>query len=701
MKNSYFTDRGVLVTCALLIIGIILSIISIFIGTTKIALASITLVAVSFFTTLKLTADIFKKLDNVSRSIANGTIPEIAEKLQKVETVKHLQLIHFKYLEVIDFIQSLDKGEFKFNYIDPNNKTGILLTGILERQKQYAEEERRRSWVNEGIAQFSDILRVDKQSVEEASVKILTHLIKYVGANQGGFFIAAENDGKRTLELTACFAYNRTKFLNKTIEEGDGLLGQAMLEKNLIHRTEIPDRYTTITSGLGEATPTNLLVVPLVIEDNFCGAIELASFKVFEQYKIDFIQKVAESIASTIVTVKASENAQILLNKSHLMAEELKTQEEELKQNMVQLETTHQQMEKHQAELNSLFKAIESHSGLAEFDTTGNIIRINEWLIDRLGFDNEDLAPCNNQLIDNTEKEEICDLLKQGKCVEKEIQVLSKFHEQVWLNIHYSPVFDKDQNFKRVLILCQDISLRKKQELEIKSHLETLNKTLISLEFTTNGKITSVNEVFLNITNYKPSDILGKNYTDLLPEDETKKPQNQLMWQSLKSGNYFNGQFRQKDKNGKSIWLSGTLNPITNNEGTIIKIMMFAQLITQEKVRMEDMIQTINAFKSSTPFLELSPDYKVKSANKELLETLEYSRTEVRNKSIHLLIKNTNNILETIIDDHENLSTQWNLVFVTKSDKEIKRRVTFNKIKNADNEITKILGVFESDTELT
>ena len=674
-----------------------MSLACIFDGSMKAAFMSMTFVLVSLLILLKLISYTFKKLDHLSQSIVDGTIPDISQELQKNETVKNLKSMHSKYLEVIDFIQSIDKGTFRFNHINPEDTEGQLLKALAEKQKQLVEEERRRSWVNEGIAQFSDILRVDGQSVEDVSIKILTHLIKYVGANQGGFFIAAESDGKQTLELTACFAYNRAKYLKKTIEEGDGLLGQAMLEKNLIYRTEIPHEYTMITSGLGEATPTNLLIVPLIVDDNFCGAIELASFKMLEQYKIDFIQKVAESIASTIATVKASENAQILLSKSHLMAEELKAHEEDLKRNMEQLEVTQEQMEKNQAELDSLFSAIESHSGLAEFDKTGDIIKINEWLLNKLGYDHKDLKPCGDQLIDEADKEELCHLLKQGQSIEKEILALSKDHEQIWLNIHYSPIFDKNQNFKSVLMLCQDITLKKNQELEIKSHLETLDKTLISLEFTIDGKITSVNEVYLNITGYRLSDVLGKNYADLLPKDELEKPQNQLMWQSLKEGNYFNGQFRQRNKRGKSVWLSGTLNPILNDKGKVIKIMMFAQFITQEKVRMEDMNQTINAFKSSTLFLEFAPDYTVKSASKRFLETFEYSKNELRNKSIYALIKNTNNIIDTIINDDENLSTHWKLIFITRSGKELQRRIAFHKIKNSDNEITKVLGVFEND----
>src|SRR5699024_3236907 len=117
------------------------------------------------------------------------------------------------------------------------------------------------------------------------------------------YLINDENPEDVFIELITCYAYNRKKYINRKIALGEGLIGQVILEKETTYMTEIPEQYIKITSGLGEALPRNLLVVPLKIEDKVLGAIELASFKRLPDYRIQFVEKLGESIASTISAV--------------------------------------------------------------------------------------------------------------------------------------------------------------------------------------------------------------------------------------------------------------------------------------------------------------------------------------------------------------------------------------------------------------
>jgi PAS domain S-box-containing protein len=251
------------------------------------------------------------------------------------------------------FIKEIESGnlsiEFEKYFLtsDQDNALGESLRSMRDQMHKIAEAEKKRNWVTEGLAKFVEILRSKNDDLKGLGETIISHIVKYMNANQGSLYILNDDEVNNVyLELIGCYAYDRKKFHTQKITLGDGLLGQAILEKGIVYMTNLPNDYLKITSGLGGALPKNLMIIPLMINEKVYGAIELASFKIFEEHHRDFIQKLAESIASTISNVRINQQTRKLLQDTQAQTEQMRSQEEEMRQNMEELTATQEEMQR-------------------------------------------------------------------------------------------------------------------------------------------------------------------------------------------------------------------------------------------------------------------------------------------------------------------------------------------------------------------
>ena len=236
------------------------------------------------------------------------------------------------------------KYDEEFKLQSEEDVMGSALLTMRSNLKKNAEEERKRSWATEGIAEIGNILREQTKTTSELYDKILKFVITYTRSNQGGLFLLNDENTEPCLDLVSTYAYERKKFLEKKIEIGEGLLGQCVLEGGTIYLTEIPNGYLQISSGLGHSTPNCILIVPLKINEVIHGVIEIASFNQFEDYQINFVEKLTENIASAISSIRINEKTRILLESSQQQTEEMRSQEEEMKQNMEELSATQEEL---------------------------------------------------------------------------------------------------------------------------------------------------------------------------------------------------------------------------------------------------------------------------------------------------------------------------------------------------------------------
>jgi transcriptional regulator with GAF, ATPase, and Fis domain len=153
-------------------------------------------------------------------------------------------------------------------------------------------------------------------------------------------FVLKEEGDDQYLEMVACYAFDRRKHVQKRLEIGQGLIGQTYLEGSSVMLTDVPNGYTSITSGLGESTPGCVLIVPFKSNEVIEAVVEIAAYRTYQKYEIEFLEKVGEVLSSALSNVRNTEKMKTLLEQFKVQTEQLKSQEEELRQNMEEMEAT-------------------------------------------------------------------------------------------------------------------------------------------------------------------------------------------------------------------------------------------------------------------------------------------------------------------------------------------------------------------------
>ncbi|HEY9783080.1 MAG TPA: HAMP domain-containing protein [Leptolyngbyaceae cyanobacterium] len=209
-----------------------------------------------------------------------------------------------------------------------------MIANLRETTQKNTEQD----WLKTNLARFTRMLQ-GQRDLETVSKLILRELAPLVAAQQGLFYLMDTGENHPPyLKLIGTYAYRERKHLSNRFHLGDGLVGQCALEKERILLTEVPPDYIKISSGLGEASPLNVVVLPVLFEGQVTAVIELASFHRFSEIHLTFFDQLTESIAIVLNTIAASMRTEELLKQSQSLAEELQTQQKELTETNKRLE---------------------------------------------------------------------------------------------------------------------------------------------------------------------------------------------------------------------------------------------------------------------------------------------------------------------------------------------------------------------------
>ena len=215
------------------------------------------------------------------------------------------------------------------------------------------EQNAQQDWLNSNLARFSGLLQGlrDQKTVARLLMSEVTPL---VAAHHGALYLAEnghEDETENELRLLATYGYKERKSISNRFKVGEALVGQAALERKPIVITEAPEDYIKITSGLGEAAPTTIIVMPILFEEQVMAVMELASFKRFTPVQETFLEQLSESIGVVLNTIQANMRTEELLQQSQTLTQELQSQSEELQAQQDELKRSNSELEAQAATL--------------------------------------------------------------------------------------------------------------------------------------------------------------------------------------------------------------------------------------------------------------------------------------------------------------------------------------------------------------
>ncbi|MDA3868291.1 MAG: PAS domain-containing protein [Salinivirgaceae bacterium] len=572
----------------------------------------------------------------------------------------------------------LNQGDVDFEEeVGSNNGVVQQLLSLRDNLKQQKkdeeirkQEDNQRHWVAEGLAKFGDILRQNNDNIEKLSFEIISKLSNYIDAVQGGFYLFEDEDQNDLhYRLTAHFAYNRQKYNEKRIEWGEGLIGRAAFEKKTLLIDEVPGNYVEVTSGLGETNPDVLLIVPLIYNGEVHGVIELAGFNSFEKYKVDFVEKIAENIGSTISNVRINVRTAKLLKDSQEQAERLSQQEEEMRQNMEELQATQEEAAKQSKEFISFTNSVNHTLIRAEYDVNGILIYANTKFLRMLEYDKGSEVEGHHISMFINEKDKVWfndiwnELSRGGQHFEGYMKHVTKKGKDLWTMATYTCVRNEEGGVEKVLFLAIDTTEHKKQSLDYEGQVSALNLANIKAEYAPSGKFIACNEKFLEAVDYSMDEVKETSIFDFFT-DENQASFEEL-WNDVVNGKPYQGQLNVTVKDKKVKWFQMTFMSVNDMYGEVDKILVLAIDITDQKeleIRISEQNRTLKVQEERLKNAEVELQKRLDTAKRELRQHFkEVERSKVRHEKTlqgmldGIVTINQNGIIEFFNKAAENL----------------------------------------------
>ena len=341
-------------------------------------------------------------------------------------------------------------GNLDFDLGEDESHTGIfasvttMFRSLKENKKMIEEQD----WLKAGIARLNDVIR-GEGDISILSKKIISEVTSHMDAQIGALYLLDETeDGEAALVLTGSYAYKKRKNLSNRFKAGEGLVGQAFLEKQQIVVSNVPEDYIKITSGLGEAVPRFIVETPFMFEDEVIGVIETGTISDMTDLQLSYLEQAVKVAGISFNTVKKQEELRQALAESQALSEELQAQSEELQAQQEELKAANEELEAQTVTLK------ESEGSLIAQQE--ELQAANEELEEKTDF-------LEKQRAEISEKNEV--LAKTGAELEakaKELEISSRYKSEFLANMSH----ELRTPLNSILLLSRDLAQNKDKHLD-------------------------------------------------------------------------------------------------------------------------------------------------------------------------------------------------------------------------------------------
>ena len=248
----------------------------------------------------------------------------------------------------------------------------------------------------------------------------------------------------------------------------------------------------------------------------------------------------------------------------------------------------------------TMLNALDKAQAVIEFTPDGIIQNANDNFLNTLGYSLNEIVGnhhkmfCDASYVKSSEYSEFWRTLKSGKLHSGEFCRLDKQGKEVWIQASYNPVLDGDGKVIRVVKFATDITATKLKNSNYEGQINAINKAQAVIEFDLDGNILTANENFLNTVGYRLEEVQGKHHSMFVKDDYKRSTEYAQFWEQLRQGSMFNDEFERVGKEGKSVWIQASYNPIIDQNGRPYKVVKFALDITGRKQAISDIRYAMN-----------------------------------------------------------------------------------------------------------